>query len=211
MLKSGNLAFTASIITLTTLSLARYFSICKPFSSQARYISKSYKRIIQIIWCLAIIIQIPSTATYNLQKDQCINNRWGSRNRLIIYAIHSAILFLTPLALTTASHLAITLYLYRHNTLISTISYRSSSTSSSGTIHIHHLKKNVKRDQNRKLTKLLSVLSLTFFICWFPFILVRLLKYTGTQLNAKIWPSTQVLLIINTAINPFIYGFCRKA
>ena len=134
-------AFTALILTLTTLSLARYFSICKPFSSQARYISKSYKRIIQIIWCLAIIIQIPSTATYNLQKDQCINNRWGSRNRLIIYAIHSAILFLTPLALTTASHLAITLYLYRHNTLISTISYRSSSTSSSGTVHIHNLKK----------------------------------------------------------------------
>ena len=202
-------AYTASIITLTILSFKRYKTICNRWLSAT---SSSHHKILLTLTCLsAIVLQGPSTSTYHIENKRCTNTRWGNQARLIIYIIHSICLFLLPLTIITTSHLMIIRFLFKNNTLTSRISYRSASDSSSSSIHVHHLQPQSKKDQNKKLTRILLTLSITFFLCWSPFITIRILKYANIEIHPYIWPSSQILLIINTAINPFIYGFYNNS
>lgn len=74
-------------------------------------------------------------------------------------------------------------------------------------------KKQKQNTVNRrmKIVKLLVVVTTIFFVLWTPFILVRLLQYTGVHVNQMLWRASQLLIFGNTAVNCFIYALMSPA
>ena len=58
----------------------------------------------------------------------------------------------------------------------------------------------------RKVIKILITVTVTFFILWTPFIIIRMLLYYGLPVHVYIWKGTQLLILSSTAVNGLIYA-----
>ena len=59
----------------------------------------------------------------------------------------------------------------------------------------------------KKVIKILITVTMTFFLLWTPFILIRMLLYYGLPVHAFIWRGTQLLILSSTAVNGLIYAY----
>ena len=80
------------------------------------------------------------------------------------------------------------------------ITSTSSSSLSEGSTGDH------VRNRNQRLQKKVSIIILTDFLCWVPFIIICLLHTTGVE-DASPWYALMSILIlpINSVINPLLY------
>ena len=202
--------YTTSITTLTLISFERYIVICKPFSKFTFLALGKPIRFLILIWTLSTILQIPITFAYRVENGICTNSKWGKWPRFTIYSIYTVSFFVIPALVISVSHFLIIKYLYKNNKIISTISYHAGSISNNSVLTIQQRKINRKRDENKKLTRTLLILSISFFLSWTPFVSIRMLKYANITIHPYIWPTSQIILIINTAVNPFLYGLSNN-
>ena len=61
--------------------------------------------------------------------------------------------------------------------------------------------------KQHKVTKMLAVVTLVFFCCWSPFIIVRALRYFYVYEGNEVWRLTQLIIFGNSAANPILYCF----
>ena len=200
-------SFNISITTLTFLSISRYKTICNTFTTPNTKLHRSNKIILISISIFSVLTQIPSTLTYHLYDSACCNTKYGSKFRLIVFSINTFFFFITPAIIITVSHVSIILFLRRHNTFDPDVIFNTKHIDQNPVVHIRKLKRNTKRDQNKKLTRTLILLSTTLFLTWTPFIILRMLKYTGYKIDKRIWVSSQCATLLHTALNPFLYCF----
>lgn len=59
----------------------------------------------------------------------------------------------------------------------------------------------------KKVIKILITVTMTFFILWTPFIVIRMLLYYGLPVHVFIWRGTQLLILSSTAVNGLIYAY----
>ena len=59
----------------------------------------------------------------------------------------------------------------------------------------------------KKVIKILVTVTVTFFILWTPFVVIRMLLYYGLPVHVFIWRGTQLLILSSTAVNGLIYAF----
>lgn len=64
--------------------------------------------------------------------------------------------------------------------------------------------KNIR--SRKKVIKILITVTVTFFILWTPFILIRMLLYYDLPVHVFIWKGTQLLILSSTAVNSLIYA-----
>ena len=206
--------YTASITTLTLIAIQRYVAVCRPFSNLTFIFLMKSNRFIPGIWLASFITHIPNIFAYQLYPNGvCTNNYWGKTARITFYSLHTFIFFVIPSIITTISHIYIINYLKNNNTVIPHLSYNANTEPNFQLLSYNETKRKGelrRHKQNKRLMKTLSLLTISFFFFWTPFILVRILIYTDISLPQYVWPCTQVLLIMYTAVNPFIYGLCNK-
>ncbi|KAJ7374176.1 DN3 thymocyte differentiation [Desmophyllum pertusum] len=192
--------YTVSILTLVAISYERLKAVSLPVLARAQNRTTERTIILKIIWVIGIASCGPLLYAYYVKKDEetsdksmCVNEYMGDLGRQIYYAIQAGLLFVLPLGFMIWTHVRIVQLLSRH------VKTRNS----------------VRRDnrdglKQRKVTKMLAIVTLVFFICYGPFMVVRALRYFYVYNGDSVWRLAQIMIFGQAAVNPIIYCFYSK-
>ena len=184
-------SYTASILTLVAISYERLKAVTSPVLARAQRVHER-TLIPKLIWLAAVIVCSPLLYAYTVEEvegnDLCVNTSWGDEGRQIYYGIQAVLLFLVPLGIMIWAHVKIFRSLGQHITARNKV--------------ITNSHEGVKQ---RKVTKMLAVVTLLFAICYIPFIVIRALRYFYAYTGDEVWRLVQLLVFTQAAFNPIIY------
>ena len=136
--------------------------------------------------CFAITVRIFS-------KDRCTGQcyylceyGWIDLARQVFYTLHTFVFFLCPLLFMVCTHCQI--YTALCNSPIPTDAITKAF------------------QRQKKVFKILSVITATFLVCWCSFVLVRALRYFYVYNGGLIGRVPSFWCFTSSAANPFIYG-----
>ena len=185
--------YSASVLTLVAISRERLKSASEIEMKSRAHKAKERKKCTTLIWISALLLCSPLLYAYTViesedDKTLCVNTAWKDVGRQIYYSFAAVILFLFPLAFMIRSYLRIR-WVFKSQVM-----------------------PNVRitdsiRTRQRKASKMLGVVTLVFACLWTPFIIVRELKYFYLYNGFVLWKLSQLLLLLNSASNPFVYSF----
>ena len=197
-------AVTASIFTLTALSVDRYLAIKAPLSLRRISSKCQATRFLFGIWLLAalfvgpmLIVRSVYTVTFShfhISMSYCIE-RWPENLNRGVYSIVMLVVnYVIPILVITLCYIMI------GRTLCSDEFHRKTSDSSS-TVMLGR----------KRVARMLIALIAVFFTCWLPYNIVSLSldldpKYKHTQ----ILPFTMWFAHTHSALNPLLYWFLNK-
>lgn len=184
--------YSASILTLIAISRERLKSVSALQRRSLLQRNKERKLFSLGAWIAAALLCSPLLYAYSIEitaegNIYCTNHAWKDLGRRIYYSFTTFILFLIPLFIMIRTHARIKR------------AFRSQVAPN------EHVIASTKRRQ-RKAIRMLGAVTLVFFLCWSPFILVRTLRYFGWYTGEIVWKLGQLIVIGSAAVNPFIYG-----
>ncbi|XP_075927609.1 B1 bradykinin receptor-like isoform X2 [Petromyzon marinus] len=188
-----------SVYFLTAISVERYFAVAKPMSLGLRRTRSCARRVCLLVWAATAVFSLPVFVfrgtlflkEYNITA--CVNQAntgWLMAN----YAFLNVAGFLLPLGvmLFCAWHI------------------------------VQELRRSFQktRQNEKRVTVLMCVMVLAFFICWMPVhfflfldFLIRRDVITGCDATEAIEAGVQILTVVgyaNSCLNPLIYVFLGK-
>ena len=192
----------ASVFFLTAMSVTRYWSVASALNNRTVQKSCSTKWVCAIIWILATLATAPtsifSTVSNVTGEKLCLLRFPGGQYWLAVYHIQKILVgFVLPMSIVSISYMM----------LLRFIRNRSMKTS------------NPKR--RSQVTKSITIVVLSFFLCWMPNHAITLWSVL-VKLNVANWdrayylvhtyvfPLTVCLAHTNSCLNPFIYCLMRK-
>lgn len=192
----------ASVFFLTAMSVTRYWSLASALNNRTVSRSCSAKWICAVIWTLATLATAPtpifSKVTSVTGEKLCLLRFPGGQYWLAVYHIQKMVVgFVLPLSVVSVSYFM----------LLRIIRKRSMRTS------------NPRR--RSRVTKSVTIVMLSFFLCWMPNHAVTLWSVL-VKLNVANWdksyyvvhtyvfPLTVCLAHTNSCLNPVIYCLMRK-
>lgn len=197
-------SYTASILTLLAISYERK----KAVSTQMLVRSHGVKRrheLLKIIWVTAILACGPLFYAYTVkvegENSLCVNTAWGDIGRQVYYTIQAVALFLLPIFIMVWAHVKIFKAL-RHHIRTTSKTFALESFGSE-----NRKRAAVDKKKQRKVTKMLFVVTLAFCLCYLPFMCVRTVRYFLIYTSDVFWKFVQLLIFTQTAFNPVIYCF----
>ncbi|XP_076760172.1 neuropeptides capa receptor [Xylocopa sonorina] len=198
-----------SVLTIVAFSMERYLAIYHPL----RYYGNGRERSIRSIfgvWLIALISAVPfavyididyieypqSSKQYSEESAICVMLRENMPQQFPLYQLSCILFFLIPMAFIAVLYLRIGLRI-QNDTL---------SQNVEGSVHGE-----TQQAQSRKtITRMLSAVVITFFICWAPFHIQRLLYVyqvsTYDDVNQWVYPVTGCLYYFSTTVNPILYN-----
>lgn len=191
-------SYTVSVLTLTVMAKDRYEVVDKPLKNK-----KTLKQNIIImffVWLFSLGLCSVLTYAYTMQTVndtlQCVN-RFSSKEKLIYYAVQSAIVYLAPMTIMTFCHSKLSKVLLEKKK----------------NIILQNLTDDARLKEHRKIMKavqLVLILTVTFFLLWSPFIFIRLIHHAGVEINQKLDKFSHFCVFCSTANNFIIYSVKRK-
>ncbi|KAF3686666.1 Relaxin-3 receptor 1 [Channa argus] len=192
----------ASVFFLTAMSVTRYCSLASALKNSTVQKSWSAKLTCAVIWTLATLATAPtsifSTVSNVTGEKLCLLKFPGGQYWLAVYQIQKILVgFVLPMSIVSISYIM----------LLRFIRNRSMKTS------------NPKR--RSQVTKSVTIVVLSFFLCWMPNHAVTLWSVL-VKMNAANWdkayyivhtyvfPLTICLAHTNSCLNPIIYCLMRK-
>lgn len=188
--------YNTSIITLAVISFERRRAVLTPFIARTSDPDGKYKKSIAI-WIASFVIGSPLLFAYvvKVKKDGsfvCNNSSFGVLGKQVYYSFHTVFIFVVPL-----------LYMiYAQSTIFFTLMSRVPPT--------ENILIAASSLRLRKATRTLMALTMAFIICWAPFIVVRTLMYFHLMPVGYLWRGCQVLIVLNTVLDPLLYGICVR-
>ena len=184
--------YTSSIMTLVLISFERLKAVVNPFSARFTAPVATLRKLIAL-WASSFIIASPLLYAYEAQMNVsgivfCTNATFGDLGRQIYYSIHAVCFFLFPLIYM----------IYAQKNIF--LSLRS------GAFPRRHAFATANAKRYYKVAKILAALTVAFVICWSPFMVVRTLMYFHLAKDGYIWRASQLLIHLNTALDPIMYG-----
>ena len=184
--------YTASITTLTVISFERLKAVVEPFSTRISAPESAYRKLMAL-WVVSLAAASPLLYAYQAQKDSrgavlCTNIKFRDLERQIYYSIHAVFFFLVPLIYI----------IYAQSSIFLTL--RSSVFPTQNALSTAHSKRHLKA------AKPLVALTVAFVTCWSPFIIIRTLMYFHLTDGGYVWRASQLLIFLNTALDPILYG-----
>jgi hypothetical protein len=185
-------SYSASILTLVAISYERLRSVASKSLARKQRIERR-TIISKAIWVFSAVISVPLLYGYSviLEKETgnnlCVNYvSWGDVGRQLYYSCQAVFIYLLPLSFMIWAHYRIfrVLKVHTQKKMISTV-----------------------ESKQRKITHMLAVVTLIFFACWSPFIVVRALRYYYVYEGYELWKLTQLVILVNSAVNPILYCF----
>ena len=209
------MSYTISIWSLMGANLERYIAICKYEKSLTRTTKKAAIGCASI-WFAAFIVCSPLLDAYEVKpKDgrlDCSNHfRWSRKSLLGFYGFHTLFVFVLPLLFMAFTFCCIIRALNAsekssRNQLAE--NFQCSVSSERRNSEAEKLEK--RRRTNRKITKLLLVITFMFVMFWSPYVILRLIKHSGVRLNYYVWHSALLIMTITSTTNFFIYVIMSK-
>ena len=185
--------YTASIMTLVVISFERLKAVVEPFSTRTSAPEDVYQKLAGL-WIVSLVAASPLLYAYNAHENSrggisCTNIAFRELGRQIYYSIHSICFFLAPLIYIIYAQRSIFV------TLRSSV-FPTQNCFSASCFKLRH----------RKAAKPLVALTVAFVGCWSPFIIMRMLIYFQITEGGYIWRASQLLIFVNTALDPILYG-----
>lgn len=185
-------SYSASILTLVAISYERLRSVASKSLARRQRIERR-TIITKAIWVFSAVISVALLYGYSVVPEKktgnslCVNNvSWGDNGRQIYYSLQAVFIYLVPLSFMIWAHYRIfrVLKVHTQKKMISTV-----------------------ESKQRKITHMLAAVTLIFFVCWSPFIAVRALRYFYVYEGFELWKLTQLIILLNSAVNPVLYCF----
>ena len=182
----------SSILTLVFISFKRRKAVVAPFRARASVSDGNFGKLV-VVWILSLVAGSPLLYAYQLENDHditliCTNTKFGDVGRQVYYSIHAACIFIVPLAYM----------IYAQSSIFLTLRSRVFPTENVfSRVHSKH---------HRKVAKPLTALTVAFIVCWTPFVIVRTLMYFHLTEGGYYWRASQLLIFLNTALDPILYG-----
>ncbi|XP_018333643.1 orexin receptor type 2-like [Agrilus planipennis] len=213
-----NVSVIVSVLTLTFISLERWYAICFPIEFKSTM--GRAKTAIGIIWSFALLFDVPELLVYRTVPDetlpfktifftQCEPN-WSTRTDTIWTIIKIILFYVIPLVLMVATYFQIIKVLWTpkrgsHSTDITT---RNSPTFA---MRINALGSSRQICSRRKASRMLVAVVIMFAICFLPVHLLCVLRLTvgltNSETNRAFSLISHWLCYANSAVNPVIYNF----
>ncbi len=203
-LAAAGMAVTASIFTLTALSVDRYVAIRAPLSVPRITTKRQAIRVIVIIWFLAAIFVLPMVLVrdvytvdfehFSVSMAFCIE-QWPSYFNKEVYSLVMLVVnYVVPIATITTSYSLI------GRTLCSEELHRKTSESSS-TVMLGR----------KRVARMLIAVIVVFFVCWLPYNITSLsLDFEPRFRDTLVLPFTMMFAHAHSAINPLLYWILNK-
>ena len=143
---------------------------------------------------MCLVISSPTANIIKVETNAdgkliCANTSWGSTGREIYYTVHAILFFIIPLIYMIATQGKI---------------FRSLRANVIPMCNSHIINTN---QRHKKVAKTLAALSLAFFSCQSPFMILRLLIYSNLVSPSLVWSVTQLMIFLNVALDPLLYGY----
>ena len=191
--------YTASVLTLLAISYNRTKIVKDHFTVLNE--RKHLKRYMALIWLAAFVLTSPLSYAYTVAKRNsrfhCSNTKFDKMSRSIYYLLQAVGLFFIPVVVMIVSQRKITKGLRQHSQVY--------------TANMDGKSDNWKRamTQEKRIGKFLTWIWVIFVCCFTPMIVLRTINhFMSARINEiwnQIWHSSQLLVILNSAINPFLY------
>ncbi|XP_072220845.1 growth hormone secretagogue receptor a [Leuresthes tenuis] len=210
------------ILSITALSVERYFAICFPLRAKALVTKRRVRALIFILWTVSLLSAGPVFVMVGVEKDgmeQPHFSSWMNETDLFLdvgdtrecgmtqYAVESGLMgamfwlssvfFFMPVFCLTVLYSLIGRRLWQR--------HRETNVSS----RVAHRDKS-----NRQTIKMLVVVVLAFVLCWLPFHLGRYLQFRFLDAPSPLLLALSeychmvsvVLFYLSAAINPILYN-----
>ncbi|CAH1646721.1 unnamed protein product [Spodoptera littoralis] len=206
----------ATVLTITAFTVERYIAICRPFMSHTMSKLSRAVRFIIAIWVFALCTAVPQAMQFGIVSyvdngqnvSACTVKGVGVHQ---VFVISSFVFFVVPMSMISVLYALIGIKLRTSRVLhpVKKLSVDSNERAS-GQMQYRN------GASQRRVIRMLVAVALSFFICWAPFHVQRLLAIYGKSLEH---PSdtfylvyivltflSGVLYFLSTAINPFLYN-----
>ena len=201
----AGVAVAASVLTILTLSVDRYFAIKRATFYSRWSLNRRAVFILPLIWIVSFLAMTPNYSKRWLDTQQLISDEapvhfcvevWKSATAKRIYeSVIVALLFAFPGLVIGACYLSIGRLL---------LSKEGSSSSGVGKVQFQ---------QRERVAKLSFAFAAAFALCWTPYYCVTLFL-VHSEKTKDVWFNvmrvTSFLGLSNSAINPFLYFFVSK-
>ncbi|CAD1476997.1 unnamed protein product [Heterotrigona itama] len=215
--KPNTVSVTVSILTLTFISIDRWYAICFPLRFKST--TGRAKNAIIGIWTIALLFDIPDFLVLHtvppthikiktILFTQC-DMSWSQRSQVAFTIVKLIFLYTGPLIFMSVAYWQIVKVLWRSDIPGHNLSSRASQMSQIPPTGGGNPE--VQLRSRRKAAKMLVTVVITFAICYFPVHLLSVLRYTTTLPSNK-WINAISLIAhglcyFNSAVNPLIYNF----
>ncbi|KAL9955388.1 hypothetical protein ACROYT_G036700 [Oculina patagonica] len=188
----------ASMLSLTTISINRYFKVVNPERYDKLFTYKSVWIIIAFIWILPLTYAIPplvgwSSYVFNPGKCSCLFQ---------FRMNHSYAYFLV----CTITVPALVTICYTYFRIFQAVKFHRNRVWG-----IHQVRNGIGVDEF-KITSTLAVVVLSYIVCYIPATVVNFIEILASDFEIPVWLdfSSFVLIFMSHANNPVIYGLMSK-
>ncbi|XP_066258859.1 QRFP-like peptide receptor [Euwallacea similis] len=228
-----NLSTICSVLTLTAISIERYYAIVHPVKSKYMCTLSQAKTIILVIWIISIVMAIPTLILWHLFRVGVVQEHfWCVRNSSkeslwIFHELYMLIVILViPFSIMTYSYTFICCEVWKimeqrrimcnHRSLM-----QKSSNDDFRPKENKKIRSEVKncRDDNtmvKQVIYMLVTVVILFAVCWTPILIDNILtayKVLDEQrigFTKYMLSTFHLMSYFNSCINPIIYGFMSK-
>ncbi|CAH0596871.1 unnamed protein product [Chrysodeixis includens] len=229
-----SVSVTVSVLTLTFISVDRWYAICFPLKFKST--TGRAKTAILIIWLLSLLFNVPEFVVLQVQRKmelrfdaqyfmQCTST-WSDESDLKWHIIKALFLYTFPLLLMMIAYCQIVRVLWRSDnipghteshTLCSTPqghnnckNWLAANRRTTPSIHTNASTEGQLRSR-RKAAKMLVAVVVMFAVCYFPVHLLSVLRVAYDVQQSDVMTCialiSHVMCYANSAVNPLIYNF----
>ncbi|XP_006001059.1 growth hormone secretagogue receptor type 1 [Latimeria chalumnae] len=200
----------STILSITALSVERYFAICFPLKAKVIITKGRVKLVILLLWVVAFVSAGPIFVLVGVEHENGTNPLDTNECKATEYAVKSGLLTIMVWVSSTFFFLPVFCLTVLYS-LIGRKLWRRNRETIGPNICI--------RDRNNKQTvKMLAVVVFAFVLCWLPFHVGRYLFSKSTEVGSfEMSQISQycnlvsfVLFYLSAAINPILYNIMSK-
>ncbi|KYB26242.1 orexin receptor type 2 isoform X1 [Tribolium castaneum] len=215
-----SVSVTVSVLTLTFISIDRWYAICFPLKFKST--TGRAKTAIGIIWIVALACDIPEmiyvTTIPTVDEvdtvllTQCAPT-WSTETDTIFFILKMVLFYLIPLLFMSIAYLQIIRVLWKSGN----VPHQIMDASGGGGRQTNTFAMNMNAStegqlrSRRKAAKMLVAVVVMFAFCYFPVHLLSILRKTvglkNTDGNRAFSLISHWLCYANSAVNPIIYNF----
>ncbi|KAG8199001.1 hypothetical protein JTE90_001800 [Oedothorax gibbosus] len=222
-----SVSVSVSVLTLTFISIDRWYAICHPLSFKST--AASSKGTILLIWAVSLVIVLPEAVVLDTRQNVPLDMvyltdctyTWPEANTRCYQLFLLVSLYVAPFLLMAVAYYQIAKVLWNRNIPGSseTNHYQSRTTVTSShrnggtTCRLVTVNPSCEGQiqSRRKAAKMLIAVVVIFGICYFPVHLINALRYTVGLPQTKVTTFFSLvshwLCYANSSINPIIYNF----